>query len=348
VSLERREAFLDGKPIPLGGRAFEVLSTLIKAEGRVVGKGELFSQVWAGTVVEDNNLQVQVSLLRKAFGDHGLIQTVPRRGYRLAAEISVEVPCQVHCKSPLSALADTVEPISDPSHVPVLVVDGDPSVRNALGRLLRIQGIAHHVFDSAEALFEAGLQTPYACLLLDMHLPGTSGLEVQAMLRRLTLPWPIIFMTSFCSTAMTVQAMRAGAVEVLSKPYAEDQLMTLLQVVRMRAVAEGRKWHHVRQIEDKYQRLTPRERQVFALVVGGLSHKQIAKAIGTSEVTTKVHKKNIMNKMQSRSLVELVAMYHAIGARLTAAQPVLQGLGQVRSTDGLAAFQVCQCACHFQ
>ncbi|MGE8060774.1 response regulator [Pseudomonas sp. NPDC089547] len=313
VSLERREVFLDGKPIPLGGRAFEVLATLIKAKGRVVGKDELFSQVWAGTVVEDNNLQVQVSLLRKAFGDRGLIQTVPRRGYRLAAEISLDVPCLG--PSPLCAMAESLEPLDDSTNVPVLVVDDDPSVRTALGRLLRSQDIPHQLFASAEALFATRLETPYACLLLDMHLPDTTGLEVQAALRRLALPWPIVFMTGFGTIPMTVQAMRAGAVEFLTKPFDEDQLLTLLQAVRTRAVADGRKWRHARQVEEKYQRLTQRERQVFSLVVDGLSHKQIARQIGTSEVTTKVHKKNIMNKMQSRSLVELVAMHTVIGAR---------------------------------
>lgn len=315
VSLERREAFVDGKPILLGGRAFEVLATLIKAKGRVVGKDELFSQVWAGTVVEDNNLQVQVSLLRKAFGDRGLIQTVPRRGYRLAAEVSLEMPGQVLGKSPLCDMADAVELFDERLNVPVLVVDDDPSVRAALSRLLRSHDIPHHLFASAEALFEARLETPYACLLLDMHLPDTSGLEVQDALRRLALPWPVVFMTGFGTIPMTVQAMRAGAVEFLTKPFDEDLLLTLLQAVRTRAVAEGRRWHHARQVEEKYQRLTQRERQVFSLVVGGLSHKQIAKQIGTSEVTTKVHKKNIMNKMQSRSLLELVAMHNVIGAQ---------------------------------
>ncbi|MBK4992482.1 response regulator [Pseudomonas sp. S37] len=313
VSLERREVFLDGKPILLGGRAFEVLATLIKAKGRVVGKDELFSQVWAGTVVEDNNLQVQVSLLRKAFADRGLIQTVPRRGYRLAAEISFDAPGRALGHLPLRAGADNLEPSGDSADVPVLVVDDDPSVRTALGRLLRSQDIAHHLFASAEALFEARLETPYACLLLDMHLPDTTGLDVQDTLRRLALPWPIVFMTGFGTIPMTVQAMRAGAVEFLTKPFDEDQLLALLQVVRQRAVVDGRKWRHARQVEEKYQRLTPRERQVFSLVVDGLSHKQIARQIGTSEVTTKVHKKNIMNKMQSRSLVELVAMHNVIG-----------------------------------
>ena len=315
VSLERREAFVDGKPILLGGRAFEVLATLIKAKGRVVGKDELFSQVWAGTVVEDNNLQVQVSLLRKAFGDRGLIQTVPRRGYRLAAEISFEVPGTLSVQSPLGAGADTVELFDEHFNVPVLVVDDDPSVRTALGRLLRSQDIPHQLFASAEALFEARLETPCACLLLDMHLPDTSGLEVQDALRRLALPWPIVFMTGFGTIPMTVQAMRAGAVEFLTKPFDEDQLLTLLQAVRTRAAAEGRKWQHARQVKERYQRLTQRERQVFSLVVGGLSHKQIARHIGTSEVTTKVHKKNIMIKMQSRSLLELVAMHNVIGAQ---------------------------------
>ncbi|WDY57928.1 response regulator [Pseudomonas sp. PSKL.D1] len=315
VSLERREVFLDGKPVPLGGRAFEVLATLIKAKGRVVGKEELFSQVWAGTVVEDNNLQVQVSLLRKAFGDRGLIQTVSRRGYRLAADIVLDVPATALGQSPLATPPEPLDEESDHASVPVLVVDDDPSVRTALGRLLRSQDIPHQLFSSAEALFDARLNTSCACLLLDMHLPEASGLEVQEALRRLDLPWPIVFMSGFGTVPMTVQAMRAGAVEFLTKPFDEGQLLTLLEAVRARAVVQGRKWRHARQVQAKYQQLTQRERQVFSLVVGGLSHKEIAREIGTSEVTTKVHKKNIMNKMQSRSLVELVAMHNVIEAR---------------------------------
>lgn len=94
VSLERREAFLDGQPVALGGRAFEVLAALIRAKGQVVDKEQLLREVWAGTVVEDNNLQVQVSSLRKAFGDRGFIQTVARRGYRLAGTVALEPPTQ--------------------------------------------------------------------------------------------------------------------------------------------------------------------------------------------------------------------------------------------------------------
>jgi len=315
VSLERREAFLDGKPIVLGGRAFEVLATLIRAQGRVVGKDELFSQVWAGTVVEDNNLQVQISLLRKAFGDRGLIQTVPRRGYRLASEVALDLPARPLSNASLAFDLDTAEPATDCAAVPVLVVDDDPSVLNALGRLFRSHDIVHRLYASAEALLEAHADTPYACLLLDMNLPEASGLELQAMVRRLDLPWPIVFMTGHGTIPMTVQAMRAGAVEFLTKPFDEAQLLTLLTALRARALTAGRAWRHTRQVREKYARLTQRERQVFALVVGGLSHKQIAKAIGTSEVTTKVHKKNIMNKMQSRSLVELVAMHNVLEAR---------------------------------
>ena len=114
-------------------------------------------------------------MLRKAFGDRGLIQTVPRRGYRLAAEISFAAPGRALglCRC---AQAPTLEPSGESADVPVLVVDDDPSVRTALGRLLRSQGIPHHLFASAEALFEARLETPYACLLLDMHLPDITGL----------------------------------------------------------------------------------------------------------------------------------------------------------------------------
>lgn len=202
----------------------------------------------------------------------------------------------------------------------------------ALGRGQAHQPVDHQVSDIVGiAVPGHGLQAPRPAhglgiegeqLVLD-HRPEdlvdekrvAGGLVVQDALRRLALPWPIVFMTGFGTIPMTVQAMRAGAVEFLTKPFDEDQLLTLLQAVRHKAVADGRKWRHARQVEEKYQRLTPREREVFSLVVDGLSHKQIARQIGTSEVTTKVHKKNIMNKMQSRSLVELVAMHTVIGAR---------------------------------
>lgn len=140
VSLERREAFLDGKPLPLGGRAFDVLAMLVRAKGRVVSKEELFSQVWAGTVVEDNNLQVQVSLLRKMLGDKRLIQTVARRGYRLAVDIAADLASFAHSPS-FNLDPDLPPPSDDGAAVPVLVVDDDPSVRSALGRLLRVEGI---------------------------------------------------------------------------------------------------------------------------------------------------------------------------------------------------------------
>lgn len=310
VSLERREAFRDGQPIPLGGRAFEVLATLVRANGRVVSKDELFSQVWAGTVVEDNNLQVQVSLLRKWLGDKQVIQTVPRRGYRLQADLAPDALALGPGRSSYPLDSHALEPDGDAVHV--LVVDDDPSVRTALGRLLRAENIPHRLYASAEELLEQQWDNPYACLLLDINLPAASGLELQHALRRLDLPWPIVFMTGYGTIPLTVQAMRAGAFEFLTKPFDERQLLDLLDAVRARAVTAGRDWRQARQVRDKYQRLTPREREVFALVVEGLSHKQIARHIGTSEVTTKVHKKNIMNKMQSRSLVELVAMHHVI------------------------------------
>jgi FixJ family two-component response regulator/DNA-binding winged helix-turn-helix (wHTH) protein len=313
VSLERREAFLDGKPLPLGGRAFDVLAMLVRAKGRVVSKEELFSQVWAGTVVEDNNLQVQVSLLRKMLGDKRLIQTVARRGYRLAVDTAADLASFAHSPS-FNLDPDLPPPSDDGAAVPVLVVDDDPSVRSALGRLLRVEGIPHRLYASAEELLQAQWDSPYACLLLDINLPAATGLELQDMLGKLDLPWPVVFMTGYGTIPMAVQAMRAGAIEVLTKPFDEQQLLALLDVVRLRAVAAGRAWQHARQVKDKYARLTTRERQVFSLVVSGLSHKQIAKHIGTSEVTTKVHKKNIMNKMQSRSLVDLVSMHNVVAS----------------------------------
>ena len=135
ISLERREAFLDGRPLRVGGRAFEILSVLLQADGRIVSKDELITQVWPDTVVEENNLQVQISSLRKLLGEKEFIQTVPRRGYRLLKERESPLPL-FHPVSPVTNASEDQEKI-DPDSVPVYIVDDEASVRTALSRLLR-------------------------------------------------------------------------------------------------------------------------------------------------------------------------------------------------------------------
>jgi FixJ family two-component response regulator/DNA-binding winged helix-turn-helix (wHTH) protein len=308
ISLERREAFLDGQPLRVGGRAFEILSVLMQAEGRIVSKDELITQVWPDTVVEENNLQVQISSLRKLLGEKALIQTVPRRGYRLLKERESPLP-PFHPAAPL--VSETPQTI-DPDSVPVFIVDDEARVRTALSRLLRAEGIAHRIFASAEELLSADLDIGPACLLLDVSLPEATGLQLQSALGQRGHPWPVIFMTGFGTIAMSVQAMKAGAVEFLTKPFNDDQLLDILRTTRARAAMAFEQWQRIQNARQRAALLTPREREVLPLIVAGLSNKHIANRLGTSEVTAKVHRKHIMEKMQTRSLVSLVNLYGLI------------------------------------
>ncbi|AMA47155.1 response regulator [Pseudomonas alabamensis] len=309
ISLERREVFLDDRPVRIGGRAFDILAVLIRAQGRIVAKDELINQVWPDTVVEENNLQVQISSLRKAFFPQALIHTVPRRGYRLSADIELDQTPPP--RNQIMLRQDTVSSV-DASAVRVFVIDDDASIRNALSRLLRAEGIPHALFESAEAFLNTQWETPYACLLLDINLPTKSGLDLQEALRNMEAPWPIIFMTGNGTIQMTVQAMKAGAEEFLTKPFQDEQLLDVLASVREKAIESGDAWLDMKRVSEKYARLTSREREVYSLVVNGLTHKEISNALGTREVTAKAHKKNIMLKMQSRSLIELASMYNTI------------------------------------
>ena len=310
ISLERREAFLDGRPLRVGGRAFEILSVLLQADGRIVSKDELITQVWPDTVVEENNLQVQISSLRKLLGEKELIQTVPRRGYRLLKEREPPLPL-FH---PAAPLASEDQQRIDPDSVPVFIVDDDASVRTALSRLLRAEGIVHRIFASAEELLSADLDIGPACLLLDVSLPEATGLELQSTLGRRGLPWPVIFMTGFGTIPMSVQAMKAGAVEFLTKPFNDDQLLDILRTTRQRAATTFEQWQRTQSARQRAALLTPREHEVLPLIVAGLSNKHIANRLGTSEVTAKVHRKHIMEKMQTRSLVSLVSLYGLLSA----------------------------------
>ncbi|WP_095055266.1 response regulator [Pseudomonas sp. Irchel s3b2] len=312
ISLERREAFLDGRPLRVGGRAFEILSVLMQADGRIVSKDELITQVWPDTVVEENNLQVQISSLRKLLGEKQLIQTVPRRGYRLLKEH--EPPLPLFHPAALGPLASEDQQRIDPDSVPVLIVDDEASVRTALSRLLRAEGIVHRIFASAEELLGADLNIGPACLLLDISLPEATGLELQSALGQRGHPWPVIFMTGFGTIPMSVQAMKAGAVEFLTKPFNDDQLLDILRTTRQRAAKSFEQWQRIQSARQRAALLTPREREVLPLIVAGLSNKHIANRLGTSEVTAKVHRKHIMEKMQTRSLVSLVSLYGLISA----------------------------------
>lgn len=308
VSLERREVRLDGQYVNLGGRAFDILAILIRAKGHVVSKCDLIRQVWADTIVEDNNLQVHISCIRKLLGDPALIQTIPRRGYRLRlpAEPSPFDPVAPECSEKPSVPPTQQVDTAPTSSGMVYVVDDDEYVRTALSRLLRAHGINHISFSSAEEFLEAKLGAGTACLLLDVSLPAATGLDLQAELARTNRPWPIVFMTGYGSISMTVQAMKAGAVEFLTKPFDEQILISTLRQVLKTAELQRLRWEESEAARTWHASLTAREREVFTLLITGITNKEIARRLGTSEVTTKVHKRRVLEKMRAQTVVELV------------------------------------------
>lgn len=190
----------------------------------------------------------------------------------------------------------------------VFVVDDDVSVCVALSRLIRTAGFHVETFGTAAECLNADRLKDADCLVLDVHLPDLSGLELQAKLTELGLELPIVFITGRGDIPMSVRAMKAGALEFLTKPFDDQQLLDAIE----QGIAQC---HSARQHEEKllelqrrHQSLTPRERQVFALVVRGLLNKQIAGELGTAEKTVKIHRGQVMRKMEAASLPDLVRM----------------------------------------
>ena len=195
----------------------------------------------------------------------------------------------------------------------VFVVDDDAPMRESLQNLLRSVGLRVEAFASAQEFLHHTRPDVPSCLVLDVRLPGLSGLELQQRLAEGDMAMPIIFITGHGDIPMTVQAMKAGAVEFLSKPFRDQALLDAIQ----QALARDRAAHEQRaQREDlrrRYHSLTPRERDVLALVVTGLLNKQIAGELGTSEASVKVHRQHVMAKMGAGSLAALVRMADRLG-----------------------------------
>ena len=195
----------------------------------------------------------------------------------------------------------------------VIVIDDDPAMREALDCLLRSVGMKVRPFSSVQAFLGAGSTEGPCCLVLDVRLPGQSGLDLQDLLARSGVHIPIIFITGHADVPMTVRAMKAGAVEFLEKPFREQELLDAIQV----AIAKDRKRRdcdaQLADLRQKQDTLTARERQIMPLVTAGLLNKQIAAKIGVSEITVKVHRGQMMRKMGARTLAELVRMADRLG-----------------------------------
>ncbi|HSX71216.1 MAG TPA: response regulator [Pseudomonas sp.] len=305
LSVERREAFLQGEPVRLGSRAFALLEVLLAAPNRLVTKDELIAAIWPDTVVEENNLQVQVSTLRRVLQlDSRLLETVPRRGYRL--NLASEPP-------PVEAAPTCCDDEGWKSLAHVHVVDDEPAVCAALVRLLRSMGIAATGHASAAAFLADCVFERPACLLLDVRLNEGSGFDLLDELARRQAPFPIVFMTGFGTIDMSVRAMKAGALGFLTKPVDECRLLASVREAMERAHSRHAESTLCRSVRTRYASLTERERQIFAGLVRGRLNKEIAAELGLQEVTVKVHKKHIMTKLCTRTLVDLLMVGRVLG-----------------------------------
>ena len=197
----------------------------------------------------------------------------------------------------------------------VFVVDDDASVRSSLKFLMSSVGLQVESFDSADALLKRKLPDAPSCLVLDAKLPGMSGPEFQEELRRTGIQIPIIFITAHGDVPMTRKVMKAGAIEFLTKPFQKGEL---LGAIRHGLEAdEGRREEQavVSELMNRYEKLTTREREVLELVTTGLMNKEIAAKLGLSEITVKIHRRQVMTKMEATSLADLVRMADKVKGR---------------------------------
>jgi FixJ family two-component response regulator len=208
----------------------------------------------------------------------------------------------------------THEPASAKEQV-VFVIDDDASMRRALTNLFQSVGLGVEAFGSAPEMLQSKLPDVASCLVLDIRLPGLSGLDFQTELAKANIHIPIIFMTGHGDIPMTVRAMKGGAIDFLTKPFRDQDMLDAV----VTAIERDRKRREVEKVvanlQALFETLTPREREILALVTSGLMNKQIAAEIGLAEITVKIHRGHIMKKMGARSLADLIRMAETLGIR---------------------------------
>jgi RNA polymerase sigma factor (sigma-70 family) len=195
----------------------------------------------------------------------------------------------------------------------VFVVDDDASIRDALKSLIRSVGLRVELFGSPREFVQGKRPDAPSCLVLDVRLPGKSGLDLQRELAAANIHIPIVFITGHGDIPMSVRAMKAGAVEFLTKPFRDQDLLDAIQAGLERDRASRQREAEIATLRERLESLTPREREVLPLVVSGLLNKQVAAELGTTEATVKVHRSQLMRKMGASSLADLVRMSEKMG-----------------------------------
>jgi FixJ family two-component response regulator len=190
----------------------------------------------------------------------------------------------------------------------VYVVDDDSSVRDAISNLLESVGLRAQTFGSTEEFLSTSRTQAPSCLVLDVMLPGMRGLEFQEMLKKSGISIPIIFITAHGDIPMTSKAMKAGAIEFLAKPFPKEDLLAAIRRGLTLDITLREQQAERASLQTRFEQLSPREREVMDLVVTGIINKQIAGQLGISEVTVKIHRRQVMEKMQAESLADLVRM----------------------------------------
>jgi FixJ family two-component response regulator len=207
--------------------------------------------------------------------------------------------------------------MSSPDKPTVFIVDDDARMRAAMQRLLKSVGLHSELFATPQDFLRRKPPDGPSCLVLDVRLPGMSGLDVQHKINEAGVQIPIIFITGHGDIPMTVQAMKSGAVEFLTKPFRDQDLIDAIQQALKREGEMRQQQHNTHELKERYETLTAREREVMGLLVSGMITKQIASRLGTSEITAQVHRGQVMRKMQANSPAELGRMAEKLKLPIT-------------------------------
>ncbi len=227
-----RQLLLDGRTQEIGGRAFDLLMVLLRSNGRIVSKDEILNEVWPSMVVEECNLRFQVKSLRRALGSQGnMIKTIVRRGYMLIRDdLVLEDEARFDEIGPTTT-SEIDTPAAARSAAPYIVlIEDDESVRRSISTLLRSVGLGVAPYESVKEYQESGHAPQPDCLILDVCLPGRTGLDFQADLLKTGIRYPIIFISGHADIQMSVRAMKAGAVEFLTKPVRHQDLLSAVDL----------------------------------------------------------------------------------------------------------------------